>query len=128
MISPGFIKIIESTDFIQSQILVKIAHIENGIPPETKLYDTFTNEYWIVKKRVHTSLLIQNNAEKFFDCETQSIHIDNHFVSLKEKEVNLKKDVERSQKGIYFYILQYSNKKLQKKQIKGNFLRIETPL
>lgn len=128
MISPGFIKIIESTDFIQSQILVEIEHLENGIPPETKLYDTVTNEYWIVKKRVYTSLSILNDAEKFFDCETQSVHIDNHFGSVKEKEVNLKKEVERNQKGIYFYIIQYSNKKLKKKPIKGNFLRIETPL
>ncbi len=125
MVSLGFIKIIESTNFIQSQILVEIAHIENGIPPETKLYDTLTNEYWIVKKRVCTSLLILNDAEKFFDCETQSIHIDNHFGSVKEKEVNLKKDVERIQKGIYFYILQYSNKKSQKKPVKGSLLKIK---
>lgn len=67
------IKIIECFDITGLGLITEIQHQFDGIPPNTHLIDSITNEGWIVKKRIH-----------------QGIHHHHHLNILLKKQTALK--------------------------------------
>lgn len=79
------IKIIECFNITGRGLLTELQHSENGIPPNTELIDSITNERWIVKKRIHSGTLMIADSEVFFDCETEFEHISHSYKSDKDR-------------------------------------------
>ena len=107
----GFIKIIECFNITGIGLLTELQHSENGIPPNTQIFDTITNKTWVVKKRVHLGILILDRSEKYFDCETDSMHIDSVFKNPKDREIAVEKESNKRKNGIYYYLIKPEKKK-----------------
>ncbi|KAA1245790.1 hypothetical protein [Aquimarina sp. RZ0] len=120
-----FVKIIECFNITGIGLLTELQHSENGIPPNTQIFDSITNETWIIKKRVHHGILILDRSEKYFECETESMHVDSVFKTKSEREIAVKKELEKRGKGIYLYLLKPKNKKNKVKPEKGTELKIK---
>ena len=101
----GFVKIIECFNITGIGLLTELQHNENGISPNTKLIDTATNETWIVKKRVHHGILIIDRTEKYFECETESMHVDAVFKTQSERKVAVDKELDKRNNGVYLYLI-----------------------
>lgn len=126
MLEKGFIKIIDCFDIKGLGLITEIQHNENGIPPNTLLVNTETNESWNVKKRVVSGvLLIGNDREVYFDCETAYTHESLSFKSPKEQEIAIQKELERRKNGIYWYLLKPKHKHQTVKPTQGSFLKID---
>ncbi|AXT63056.1 hypothetical protein D1816_22820 [Aquimarina sp. AD10] len=121
----GFIKIIECFNITAIGLLTELQHSENGIPPNTQIFDPITNETWIVKKRVHHGILILDRSEKYFDCETESMHVDSVFKNLKDREIAVEKELNKRKNGIYSYLIETEKKKQKIKPEIGSKLKIK---
>ena len=77
------------------------------------------------KKRVFSGILILDGTEKYFECETELMHVDSVFKSHAEREIAVKKELEKRKKGIYLYLLKPKNKKNKVKPEKGTLLKIK---
>jgi len=94
----GIIKIIECFNITRIGVLTEIQHNENGIPPKTKIRNLNSDDIWIINKRVVSDLLILENAEIFFDCETKLEHISHSFKTVKDRKVAVLKEIEKRKK------------------------------
>ncbi|WP_196888828.1 hypothetical protein [Aureivirga sp. CE67] len=103
----GYVKIIECFDIPGMGMLAELQHYENGIPPNTEIIDLETENSWFVKKRVYHGILISDESETYFDCETESMQVDNSFSSLSDRKNAIKKELNKRKKGIYFYLLKF---------------------
>ena len=101
----NFIKIIECFNITGIGLLTELQHFENGIPPNTKLINSKSEESWIVKKRVLSGTLLIAESEIFFDCETEFEHMSPSFKSDKERQALVDKELNRRKKGIFWYLL-----------------------
>ncbi len=123
----GFIKIIECFNISRVGLMTELQHFENGIPPGTQIIDLNTEESWIVKKRVLSgTLLVANDSEIYFDCETEYTHVSSVFKTLEGREVAVQKELEKRKNGIYWYLLKPENKKQKVKPEIGIELKIKT--
>lgn len=120
-----YMKIIECFNLTRNELLVEVQHYQNGIPPNTKIFDCKTDETWVVKKRVHHGILILNDSEIFFDCETDSIHVDNVFKNLEDREKAVEKELNKRKNRIYSYLIKPEKKKQKLKPEKGAELKIK---
>ncbi|KAB1153367.1 hypothetical protein F7018_17010 [Tenacibaculum aiptasiae] len=118
------VRVIECFEIPGLGLLTELQHIENGIPPNSQIIDLETNESWIVKKRVYHGILILNELEKYFECETASIHIDSVFQKQLDREIAIEKELAKREKGIYYYLLAPENKRQRKKPKTGIELKI----
>jgi len=122
----GFVKVIECFNITGFGILTELQHNENGIPPNTEIIESETGEFWIIKKRVLSGILLIADSETMFDCETESEHISHRFKNINEREIAIEKELERRKNGIYWYLLKPLNKKQQSKPKIGAELKIKT--
>ncbi len=120
-----FVKIIQCFNITGLGFLTELQHNENGIPPNTQLFDVETNETWIVKKRVFHGILILDKSEKYFDSETESIHVDSVFKAQSERKIAVEKELAKRKKGIYSYLIKPENKKKNLKPEIGTELKIK---
>ncbi|PHN02522.1 hypothetical protein [Flavilitoribacter nigricans] len=114
MIQPNSVKIIDCFSLPPLGLLAEIQHQQNGLPPGTKLTDPETGETWIVKKRIFSGILLAEDAEIYFPCETASDHLSARFKSEEERERAFQQERQKRQNGIYPYALGLVNKKLQR--------------
>ncbi|WP_299249049.1 hypothetical protein [uncultured Aquimarina sp.] len=85
-----------------------------------------TKESWIVKKRVLSgTLLVADDSEKYFDCETEYTHVNSVFKKLENREAAVQKELEKRKNGIYWYLLKPKNKEQKVKPEKGSLLKIK---
>ncbi|MBW1297898.1 hypothetical protein [Aquimarina litoralis] len=123
---PGFVSIVECFNISGIGLLTELQHFEKGIPPETQIIDLNTQEFWIVKKRVLSGiLLVANDSEIYFDCETQYTHVSSTFKTLEDREIAVQRELEKRKNGIYWYVLKPDNKKQKVKPEKGSLLKIK---
>jgi hypothetical protein len=122
----GFVEIIECFNITGVGFLTELQHNENGIQPNTKLIDETTNETWIVKKRVHHGILILDESEKYFECETESMHVDSVFKNQSERQLAVAKELDKRKNGIYLYLIKPEKKKQKSKPQIGTELKIKT--
>ena len=122
----GFVEIIECFNITGVGLLTELQHNENGIQPNTKLIDETTNETWIVKKRVHHGILILDKSEKYFECETESMHVDSVFKNQSERQLAVDKELDKRKNGIYLYLIKPEKKKQKSKPEIGIELKIKT--
>ncbi|WP_460218286.1 hypothetical protein [Psychroserpens sp. MEBiC05023] len=120
------IKILECFKIGKYESFAEIQHSEDGIPPETQVYNQTSNETWIVKKRVFHGILILTNSEKYFECETETSHVDAVFANNLERSKAIEKELEKRNNGIYLYLIKPINKKQRIKPENGCILRIKT--
>ena len=119
------IKIIECFNITGRGLLTELQHSENGILPNTKLVNNESGESWIVKKQVLSGTLLIADSETYFDCETEFEHISHSFKSEKDRQNAVNKELNRRQKGIYWYLLAPEYKNQKNKPEIGSFLKIE---
>lgn len=118
------IKIIDCFDIKGLGLMTVIQHFENGIPPNTKVVNPDTDEYWIIKKRVLSGTLLVANSETYFDCETEFEHISNSYKTEKDRQIAVNKELNRRKKGIYWYLLAPESKNQKVKPETGSSLKI----
>lgn len=123
----GYLKIIECCTMTGVGLLAVVQHNENGIPTNSQLLHPDRIQKWIVKKRVFHGILILDNSEVYFDCETESIHVDSVFENDEKRQVAVKKELDKRKQGIYMYIIASLNKKQQIKLDKDTLLKILSP-
>ncbi len=124
---PGFVTIVECFNISRLGLMTELQHFENGIPTGTQITDMNTEESWVVKKRVLSgTLLVANDSEKYFDCETEYTHVSSVFSTLEDREVAIQKELEKRKNGIYWYLLKPENKKQKVKPEIGTELKIKT--
>lgn len=122
----SFVKIIECFNITGIGLLTELKHNENGIPPNSQIIDQITNEIWIVKKRVHHGILILDKSEKYFECETESMHVDAVFKTQSERKVAVDKELDKRRNGVYLYLIKPEKKKQKLKPEIGIELKIKT--
>ncbi|RBW62503.1 hypothetical protein DS884_02565 [Tenacibaculum sp. E3R01] len=122
----NFVKIIECFNISGVGLLTELQHNENGIEPNTKLIYEVTDETWIVKKRVYHGFLILDKSEKYFECETESMHIDAVFKTHSERELAVDKELTKRKNDIYLYLIKPEKKKQKMKPEIGTELKIKT--
>lgn len=113
----GFVKIIACFNITGIGLITELQHNENGIPPNSKIVDLATNKVWIIKKRVYHGILNLDDSEKFFECETESMHVDAVFSTLSKREIAVEKEQNKRKKGIYSYLIKAEMNHKKKKQI-----------
>ncbi len=113
----GFVKIIECFNITGIGLITELQHNENGIPPNSKIVDLATDKVWIIKKRVYHGILILDESEKFFECETESMHLDAVFCTPEKREIAVEKERDKRMKGIYSYLIKPETNHNKKKQI-----------
>ena len=118
------VKVIECFNLKGRGLLTELQHSENGIPPHTRLINPETQESWIVKKRVLSGNLLAVNVEKIFDCETNFEHISHSYKTAKDKSKTINKELEKREKGIYWYLLAPETEKQTIKPEMGSYLKI----
>ena len=104
MIKKDSIKIIDCFIISGLGIIAEIQHFKNGIAPNTEVFNLETGVYWVIKKRVFSGILIASNSEKYFDCETESMHVDFSFNTLKQRESMINNEIEKKEKKVFIYI------------------------
>ena len=122
------IKIIECFNLTGIGLLTEVQHSENGIPPNTLVINSKTQEHWIVKKRILSETLLNASSETYFDCETEYKHILHSFKTEKARQTAVEKELERRKNGIYWYLLAPENKTQKVKPEIGSILKIKTIL
>ncbi|WP_157811725.1 hypothetical protein [Tenacibaculum sp. SZ-18] len=122
----NFVKIVECYIITGVGILIELQHRENGIPPNTEIIDSTSNETWIIKKRVHNGILILDKSEKYFECETESMHVDSVFNTLTERRIGVETELDKRRNGIYMYLIKPKKKKQKLKPEIGTELKIKT--
>lgn len=122
----GFVKIIECFNITGIGLLAELQHNENGIPPDSEIVDLNTKTNWKVTKRVFSRTLLSADSEIMFDCETKYEHINHSFKTQKNREIAVKKELERRKNGIYWYLIKPMNKKQKLKPEKGTELKLKT--
>jgi len=125
-IESNHVKIIECFNITGLGVLTEIQHHFDGIPPNSQIIDPETNETWIIKKRVLHGILIFNNSEKYFECESDSTHVDSVFKTQHEREIAVEKELNKRKQGIYQYLLEPLNKKQKRKLVIGSILKVKT--
>ncbi|WP_426430076.1 hypothetical protein ACPX19_11115 [Winogradskyella sp. HB-48] len=123
---PNFVKVVECFNITGLGLLIELKHNLNGIPPNTEIIDCTTNEIWIVKKRVHHGILILDKSEKYFECETESMHVDSFFKTLSERKIAVEKEIDKRNNGVYTYLIKPEKKKQKVKPEIGTKLKIKT--
>lgn len=118
----NFIKVIECFEVKGLGLITEIQHLESGIPPNTLVFNLESNESWIVEKRIFSGVLLRTNSEKYFDNETEFMHIDDFFG--KPIEIARNEVLSKRENGIYLYLLKAINKKQTMKPEKGSLLKI----
>ncbi len=106
-------------------LLTELQHAENGIPPNTQIIDSVTNEIWIIKKRVHHGILILDESEKYFECETESMHVDSVFKTQSQRKIAVDKELNKRINGVYLYLIKPEKKKQKLKPEIGTELKIK---
>lgn len=119
------IKIIECFNITGRGLLTELQHSENGIPPDTKLIDIESGEFWIVKKRVLSGTLLTADSETNFNCETEFEHISHSFKTEKDRQNAVGNELNKRKKGIYSYLLAPEYKSQKDKPQIGSLLKIE---
>ncbi|MFC4632492.1 hypothetical protein ACFO3O_01130 [Dokdonia ponticola] len=122
---PNFVKIVECFNITGVGLLTELQHNINGIPPNTEIIDLNTDETWIIKKRVHHGILILDKSEKYFECETDSMHIDSVFKTLTERKIAVDKELNKRKNGVYMYLIKPEKKKQKLKPEIGTELKIK---
>ncbi|WP_299888811.1 hypothetical protein [uncultured Lacinutrix sp.] len=125
LMKSGFVKIIECFNITGMGLLTELKHNENGISPNTELTDVSTNETWVVKKRVYHGILILDKSEKYFECETKSMHVDAVFKTQSERKIAVDKELDKRKNGIYLYLIKPEKKKQKLKPEIGTELKIK---
>ena len=120
------IKILECFNIPGFGIITELQHNENGIPPNTEIVKSETGESWIIKRRVLSGILLVEDLETIFDCETESEHISNRYKTAEELKIAVEKELEKRKNKIYWYLLKPKNKKQKVKPEIGTELRIKT--
>lgn len=105
------IKILECFNISHLGIVTEIQHTLNGIKPDTVVLDVKTGESWCIKKRMLSGLLLTDNEEVYFECETKYDHISMSFANAEKRRDAISKELARRQKGIYWYVLEGKNTK-----------------
>ncbi len=106
----NFVKIVECYNITGVGILTELQHSVNGIPPNTEITDSTSDETWIIKKRVHHGILILDKSEKYFECETESMHVDSVFKTLTERKIAVEKELNKRKNGVYMYLIKPEKK------------------
>ncbi len=122
----NFVKIVECYNITGVGILTELQHSVNGIPPNTEITDSTSDETWIIKKRVHHGILILDKSEKYFECETESMHVDSVFKTLTERKIAVEKELNKRKNGVYMYLIKPEKKKQKFKPEIGTELKIKT--
>lgn len=120
----GYVKIIECFNIPSRGLITALQHQENGIPPTTRLMDSKKRDSWIVQKRVLSGILLINDSEIYFDCETTFEHINHSFKTEKARQKAIKEELERRKKGVYWYFLIPDPKNQQIKPEPNSLLKI----
>lgn len=118
------VKVIESFNITGRGLMTELQHSVNGIPPNTKLFNPKTEEFWIVKKRVLSGTLLMTSSEVIFDCETEFEHTSSRFKTEKDKQIAFEKELEKRKIGVYWYLLVAENKKQTVKPEIGSLLKM----
>jgi hypothetical protein len=121
----NFVKIVECFNITGLGLLTELQHYENGIPPNTQIIDSNTDETWIVKKRVHHGILILDKSEKYFECETESMHVDSVFKTQSERKIAVDKELDKRKNSVYMYLIKPEKKKQKSKPEIGTELKIK---
>jgi hypothetical protein len=119
------VKILECFNLHGMGLVTKLQHYENGIPPNTRLISHRSAQKWIVKKRILSGVLLLNNSEVYFECETKFDHISQIHRTEIEKKNALNKEIEKRKNGIYWYVLEPLNKIQDAKPEINSMLEIE---
>ncbi len=119
------VKIVECFNIAGIGILTELKHNANGIPPNTEIIDITSDETWIIKKRVHHGILILDNSEKYFECETESMHVDSVFKTLTERKIAVEIELNKRKNGVYMYLIKPEKKKQKLKPEIGTELKIK---
>jgi hypothetical protein len=122
----GFVKILECFNIPEFGIITELQHNENGIPPNTEILKSETEESWIIKRRVLSGILLVEDLETKFNCETESEHISNRYKTADELNIAIEKELEKRKNKIYWYLLKPKNKKQKVKPEIGTELKIKT--
>lgn len=122
---PNFVKVVECFNITGLGLLIELKHNLNGIPSNTEIIDSTTNETWIVKKRVHHGILILDKSEKYFECETESMHVDSVFKTLSERKIAVEKELDKRNNRVYTYLIKPEKKKQKLKPEIGTELKIK---
>jgi predicted thioredoxin/glutaredoxin len=111
----NFIKIIECFNIIGIGLLAELQHFENGIPSNTKLINSESEESWVVKKRVLSGTLLIADSETYFDSETEFEHISHSFKTDNDRQIAIDKELNKRENGIFWYLLvsERKNKKVK---------------
>ncbi len=107
----GTLKIIESFKIQHLGFVSLIQHFENGIKPDTVVLDRETGEAWCVKKRMLSGILLVENKEVYFKCETEYNHMSMRFSTEEERQNAIDKECEKRKNGMYWYQLKGVNTK-----------------
>lgn len=119
------VKVIECFNLKGLGLMTEIQHFENGIPSNCEIIDVKSNESWIVKKRVLSGLLlVANDSETYFECETEYDHISQRFSTVEDRNLAVEKELEKRRNGIYWYLLKPKRKKQKTKPVIGSVLKI----
>ncbi|MCA0133758.1 hypothetical protein [Winogradskyella alexanderae] len=121
----NFVKIVECFNITGIGLLAELQHNVNGIPPNTEITDSTSDETWIIKKRVHHGILILDKSEKYFECETESMHVDSVFKTLTERKIAVEKELNKRKNGVYMYLIKPEKKKQKLKPEIGTELIIK---
>ncbi len=123
--SKNTVQILDSFTITGLGIICEVQHNLNGIPPETQLIDKITEEIWVVKKRVLHGILILEESEHYFDCETATMHADFTFKDVETRKKFEQKELEKRKRGIYSYLLKPIHKKQKEKPAKDSILTVK---
>ena len=99
------LKIIECFNITGIGFMTEVQHFEQGIPPNTKIIHPKSRECWIVKKRVLSGLLLVDNSETYFECETEVEHISHSFRLPELREKAIQEELKKRSNNIYWYLL-----------------------
>ena len=114
----NFIKVIDCFEIRGLGLLTEIQHHLNGIPPNAKLIDEESGSTWIVQKRVFHGVLLLDKSEVFFECETETTHVDAVFTEDSKRALAVKTELDKRKRGIYCYLLKPVKEKLQTRKKK----------
>ena len=121
----SFVKIIETFNIKGRRIVSELQHQLDGLPPETILQDTKSEYFWVVKKRILSGILIINNSETYFDCETELDHLSMRFETETKRKEAIEKETQKRKDGIYWYLLKPHHKNQNEKPTSGSILEIK---